>query len=167
MPSASQVQSCISPRIALPFGRHASWDAFRLPCPSLPPGTLVERSCCPSTGSQEHSRPCPRPRPSRWVLNVILHFVTSWLIWLESYLFLLCWVQRNFPYFFFFFCSGRRLPASQLAIFMAFAQGLCLLGTRNALCPSTVPIVSLATFLQFGGDRNRLWMLIKRIFMQI
>lgn len=35
-------------------------------------------------------------RRQPWVLNVILHFVTSWLIWLESYLFLLCWRQRNF-----------------------------------------------------------------------
>lgn len=54
----------------------------RHPCPKLNPllGTQLLAISYQELGARswEHSSPCPRP--SRWVLNVILHFVTSWLI---------------------------------------------------------------------------------------
>lgn len=90
-----QVKSSHVYRRIVSHCRHASWRR-----------TGIEWGR-PAKGTQRRRR-----WGERWVLNVILHFVTSWLIWLESYLFLLCWVQRNFS------CT---LLAR--AFYMAFAEG--------------------------------------------
>lgn len=59
MPSASQVQSCISSRIALPFGRHASWDAFRPK--SLPQDWRPSAAAAHQLGGQSWDRGIHKP----------------------------------------------------------------------------------------------------------